>query len=312
MTIDRRQFVGGTLTLAGFAVSGCSLDFPQVAVPELGPGNRFEAMLRQIEGKTNGTLGAEFVDVASGQSVGINRNMRFGHCSSFKLSLAAMILQRNASGEDNADRRVMWSEDDLMFVSPFTTRRLSEGATLRELAEATQKYSDNAAANILLREIGGPAALTAFWRSLGDDVSRLDRIEPALNNVPPTEIRDTTTPAAMARTVAKLAYGDALPEGEQATLRQWMVDTPTGLDRVRQGLPEEWRAGDKTGTGLAPGTGGIYIDIGFVEPPTRGALAYATYYRPAGTDNSYDKAHEEPLAQIGQVLGAFVESFEKV
>lgn len=312
MTMDRRTFVGGGLVVAGFAASGCSVDLPKIEVPEMGPGNKYAALLRQIEGEFGGTLGAEIFDVTSGQSAGLNNDVRFGHCSSFKLSLAAKILQRDATGEDSAERRVTWSEGDLMSVSPFTTRTLSQGATLRELAEATQKYSDNAAANILLREIGGPAALTAFWRSLGDDVSRLDRYEPTLNLVPPTEVRDTTTPAAMARTVAKLIYGDALPEAERATLRQWMVDTPTGLDRVRKALPEDWRAGDKTGTGLAPATGGIYIDIGFVEPPERGPLTYAAYYRPAGTDNTYDKAHEEPLARAGEVLASFAKSFDKI
>ncbi|KEO88512.1 beta-lactamase [Erythrobacter longus] len=311
MTMDRRTFVASGFVVAGFVASGCSVDLPKIEVPEMGPGNKYAAMLRQIEGEFGGTLGAEFVDVTSGQAVGLNSDVRFGHCSSFKLSLAAKILQRDVSGEDSAERRVTWSEDDLMSVSPFTTRTLSQGATLRELAEATQKYSDNAAANILLREIGGPAALTAFWRSLGDDVSRLDRYEPTLNLVPPTEVRDTTTPAAMARTVAKLVYGDALPEADRATLRQWMVDTPTGLDRVRKGLPEEWLAGDKTGTGLGPGTGGIYIDIGFVQPPERGAMTYAAYYRPAGTDNTYDKGHEEPLARAGEVLTAFAKSFDK-
>lgn len=316
MTMDRRAFVANGLVIAGLTAGlgagGCSVELPKIEVPEMGPGNKYAAMLRQIEGEFGGALGAQVLDVTTGQSAGLNNDVRFGHCSSFKLSLAAKILQRDATGEDSADRRVTWSEDDLMSVSPFTTRALSQGATLRELAEATQKYSDNAAANILLREIGGPAALTAFWRSLGDDVSRLDRYEPALNLVPTAEVRDTTTPAAMARTVAKLVYGDALPEGERATLRQWMVDTPTGLDRVRKALPEDWRAGDKTGTGLAPSTGGIYIDIGFVEPPERGPLTYAAYYRPAGSDNTYDKRHEEPLARAGEVLASFAKSFDKI
>ncbi|MEP1422259.1 MAG: class A beta-lactamase [Erythrobacter sp.] len=312
MTIDRRVFMGSGLVLASLSAVGCSLDLPpRQDAPEIDPNNTSAAMLRQIEGKFGGTLGAEFVDVTSGQSIGINRDMRFGHCSSFKLSLAAKILQRDATGEDSADRQVRWSESDLMFVSPFTTRKLSDGATLRELAEATQKYSDNAAANILLREIGGPGALTAFWRALGDDVSRLDRNEPSLNNVPPIEIRDTTSPASMARTVTKLIYGDALPEEQRALLRQWMTDTPTGLDRVRKGLPGNWQAGDKTGTGLAPGTGGIYIDIGFAKPPECGPITYAVYYRPPGTDNTYDKSHEEPLARAGEVLSEFAKNLDK-
>ncbi|MEL7219623.1 MAG: class A beta-lactamase, partial [Pseudomonadota bacterium] len=245
--MNRRTFVGSSLAMASLAASGCSLEFPDVSAPELGPGNRFEAMLRQIEGEANGTLGAEFLDINSGQSVGINRDDRFGHASSFKLSLAAFLLARHAAGGIDADKLVRWDESDMMRPSAFTRARIDTGATLRELARATQTTSDNPAANIILRELGGPAALTGFWRSLGDEVSRLDRYEPEVNLVPPTEVRDTTTPSAMARTVSKLVYGDALPAAERAELKGWMIDTSTGLRRIRSALPEDWLAGDKTG-----------------------------------------------------------------
>ena len=150
--------------------------------------------------------------------IGHNRTERFGHCSSFKLTLAAMILWRDQQGIDDANRLVSWSESDLMSVSPFTTRRLAQGATLRELAQATQITSDNAAANVLLRETGGPAALTEFWRMLGDGESRLDRTEPELNQVPPGELRDTTTPEAMARTVQALCFGTMAFGGRRSSI----------------------------------------------------------------------------------------------
>ncbi len=301
MSFDRRSFIGGTLA-SGFTLGaiGC------VPLDE-SPTGRLAATLRIIEAQANGTLGAEFYHTQTGQSISLNRDKRFGHCSSFKLSLAAMVLARNASGKDDANRKVMWSEDDLMFVSPFTTRQLGEGATLRELAEATQKYSDNAAANILLREIGGPPAVTAFWRSIGDNVSRLDRIEPALNNVPEAEIRDTTTASAMARTVATLAFGNVLAEADQTTLRQWMVDTQTGSRRVRAGLPQNWRAGDKTGTSIWPGMGSLYVDIGFVESARHGPFTFATYFRTAGVTDGIDPAAEATLAQVGEVLASFAQ-----
>ncbi|MBV7266025.1 class A beta-lactamase [Erythrobacter ani] len=296
MTFDRRRFLGGTLAL------GAGACIP----PDQSPIGRLQAKLRIVEAAADGTLGAEILDTRTGIAVGINRDRRFGHCSSFKLSLAAMVLARNAAGQIDADKRVTWTEDDLMFVSPFTTRRLEEGATLRELAEFTQKYSDNAAANILLRELGGPGALTDFWRSIGDNVSRLDRIEPALNNVPVTEVRDTTTPAAMARTVSRLVYGNVLPEAQQAVLRQWMSDTPTGANRVRAGLPEGWIAGDKTGTSIWPGMGSLYVDIGFVEPDDHAPIAFAAYFRSHDTHTGMDPASEQALARVGEVVADFV------
>jgi beta-lactamase class A len=309
VTLDRRQFVTGALA-SGLLVAGCTEEDFRLEPPQTGPDNRYEAMLRQIEGKAGGTLGAAFFDTTTGELIGINTNRRFGHCSSFKFSLAAMVLASDALGIVDADRRVTWTRDDLMFVSPFTTRRLDEGATLRELAEFTQKYSDNAAANILLRTFGGPQALTAFWAGIGDEVSRLDRYEPELNNVPVTEYRDTTTPAAMARSVAQLTYGEVLREEDRATLRQWAIDTPTGARRVRAGLPEGWLAGDKTGTSIWPGMRSLFVDIGFVEPPAedaegRGPITFATYYRAPETLDGMDPAAEAVLAEIGEVLADY-------
>ncbi|AWW75813.1 class A beta-lactamase [Erythrobacter sp. KY5] len=321
MTIHRRLFMIGALG-AGLAVSGCASRLPDITLPrgtqlQFGPDNRFEAMLRQIEGEADGTLGVELFDVSTGHSVGINRDRKFGHCSSFKLSLAAMVLASDSLGIVDAARRVMWSEDDLMFVSPFTTQRLTQGATLHELAEATQKYSDNTAANILLREYGGPQALTAFWSGIGDNVSRLDRYEPRVNYVPVTEYRDTTTPAAMARTVAALAFGGVLPDAERALLRQWMIDTETGARRVRAGLHEELVGGDKTGTSIWPGMGSLYVDIGFVQPPAdksgedekwkSGPFTFATYFRTRTATDGIDPSAEAALARVGEVLSAFAE-----
>ncbi|KEO86400.1 beta-lactamase [Erythrobacter sp. JL475] len=305
MTISRRGFVAGSL-IAGAMLPGCSLRLPEVTPPETGPGNRYAAMLRQIEGDANGTLGVELINLATGRSVGINRDRRFGHASSFKLSLAAKVLQRHASGEDDADRLVTWSEADLLAYAPFTRERIGTGATLRELARATQVTSDNTAANLLLREIGGPAALTAFWRSIGDDVSRVDRWEPEMNIVPPSEYRDTTTPAAMARTVAKIVYGDVLPQAERAELKGWMVETNTGLRRLRAGLPEGWVAGDKTGTSGLIGTDGNYIDIGFAEGPDGlPPIIFACYLRARQADDDMQTRAETALARVGEVIVRF-------
>ncbi|MEE4289422.1 MAG: serine hydrolase, partial [Erythrobacter sp.] len=154
MRIGRRQFMGGAL--ASGAVLGAGACVP----PDQSPSGRLVAQLRIIEAEADGTLGVELYDTGSRMAVGLNSDRRFGHCSSFKFSLAAKVLTLDARGVIDADRRVTWTRDDLMFVSPFTEKRLAEGATLRELAEFTQKYSDNTAANVLLRELGGPAALT--------------------------------------------------------------------------------------------------------------------------------------------------------
>lgn len=295
MTIGRRTFLGGAIAASATA---CMPITPESA-------NRYALRLRIVEAAANGVLGASFFDTGTGQSVSYNGYARFPHCSSFKLSLAALVLAQDQAGAVDADRIVRWTRADLMPVSPFTTERLEQGASLRELARATQITSDNAAANVLLRELGGPEALTAFWRGLGDETSRLDRTEPELNVVPPGELRDTTTPDAMARTVAALLYGSTLDEPRRAELRQWLVDTRTGMQRVRAGLPPEWPAGDKTGTSLAPGMGSVYVDIGFVEPPGRAPITFATYFRAAQQHLDMQPAALGVLAECGRVLAQF-------
>ena len=299
MMMDRRLFLGGTLAL------GASACVP----PDQSLAGRLAAELRLIEADAGGTLGVEIFDTVSGMSLGLNQDRRFGHASSFKFSLAALLLQRHAAGTIDADKHVMWSEADMLSPAPFTRERIATGATLRELARATQTTSDNPAANILLRQMGGPAGLTAFWRSIGDEASRMDRYEPENNLVPSSEFRDTATPVAMARNVAKIIYGDVLPEAERAELKGWMIETQTGVRRVRAGLPEGWVAGDKTGTsGLIGGTEYNYIDIGFAEGPKgQSPLTFACYFRARQTEDDMLPRGELALARVGKVIKEFAE-----
>lgn len=294
-TFDRRKVLAAGAALAASACVPVQQSFP----------GRVAARLRLIEASANGTLGVSFLNTASGSSAGYSGYSRFPLCSTFKLSLAAFLMERGQAGAVDPGERVRWTRDQLLSVSPFTTERLGEGASLLELAEAAQKTSDNTAANLLLARLGGPAALTGFWRDIGDTTSRLDRTEPELNNVPPGEIRDTTTAAAMARTLGALLYGDTLTPANRAMLRSWATDTDTGLSRVRAGLPGEWVAGDKTGTSLWPGMGSVYADIGFVEAPGRTPIAFAAYFRAAQQHLRVRDDAVAVLAEVGRVLARY-------
>src|SRR5829696_2557262 len=123
------------------------------------------------------------------------------------------------------------------------------GMTVAELSDAAVTLSDNTAGNLLLASFGGSAGLTAYVRSLGDDTTRLDRIETALNEAAPGDPRDTTTPAAMLGTMQKLLVGEALSRASREQLTAWLVANKTGDQRLRAGVPQGWRVGDKTGTG---------------------------------------------------------------
>jgi beta-lactamase class A len=171
--------------------------------------------------------------------------------------------------------------------------------TVGALCEATMILSDNTAGNLLLDSFGGPAGLTAFVRSLGDRVTRLDRREPELNVVPPGELRDTTTPSAMLGLMHKLLLGEALSTGSRDQLIAWLIGNKTGDKRLRAGVPQGWRVGDKTGTGPA----GEANDIGIIWPTGRAPLLVAAYYK---SEQANPEARNAVLAEVGRLAASAV------
>ncbi|MBM4015156.1 MAG: class A beta-lactamase [Planctomycetes bacterium] len=268
-----------------------------------------EAELAALE--HGGRLGVAVLDTGDGSLRGRRLDERFALCSTFKLILAAMVLDRAASGGPPLGATVAAGPDDLQQHAPVVRAAVDAAAargaacaelTRAELAEAVQTTSDNAAANLLLREVGGPDAVTAYCRALGDTATRLDRYEPAMNDVRPGDARDTTTPRAMARLVARL-LDDALPPAERETLRRWMIATETGAARVRRGLPAGWLAGDKTGTGGGDGVTVKCNDLVWIEPPGRAPLVVVVYYDTDVVADWPSAADEEVLAAVGRVVG---------
>jgi beta-lactamase class A len=297
MKQDRRTVLGAAGTLA---LSAC------VPLDRTVPG-RLAAKLRLIEQGLGGELGVAFLDTERRLELGYRQHERFALCSTFKTSLAALVLELVAEGELDGNALVRWRESDLQSHAPFTHERLASGATLLELARAAQVTSDNTAANLLLARVGGPSAVTAFWRALGDPVSRLDRTEPQLNFVPAGTVLDTTTPAAMAQTLYKLIAAGPLDDGRRGLLRRWMRETTTGLKRVRAGIPDEWESGDKTGSsGNWPGMGYTRADIGYVVAPAGGIVTFAAYHRAPQVSPPTAETVDEAFAELGRTLTAWV------
>ncbi|MBO9574099.1 MAG: class A beta-lactamase [Sphingobium sp.] len=247
---DRRSLLAGLGGIGLLTLTGCSAE-PGKAATDDSADRALAGALAALEKTSGGKLGFAVIDCLDGTLIGHRASERFTMCSTFKLSLAAAILARMDAGEIAADAALPITRKDPVGHSPVVIAALDKGETrmtILALAEAAQTQSDNGAANILLRHIGGPAALTAFWRALGDDVSRLDRYEPELNTSHDGDPRDTTTPAAMANTLRAMLFRPALLASSRNMLIGWMVATQTGLKRLRGGLPADWRAGDKTGT----------------------------------------------------------------
>lgn len=252
--------------------------------------------LRDIETTARGRLGVHIIDTATGREQGWRADERFLMLSSFKLLASALVLDRADRGEESLQRRIRYRRQDLVSWSPVTERHVGgEGLSLAQLCEATLTTSDNTAANLILASYGGPAALTAYARRLGDRVTRLDRTEPELNRRAASgEPLDTTTPRAMAHTLRALLVGDALAPASRARLLQWLLANTTGGKRLRAGLPVGWQVGEKTGT-----AGDDANDIGIAFPPQRAPVIVTAYLAESVTDGA---TREAALASVGRLL----------
>jgi len=270
---DGRGAVGRRTLLLGLGAMSLAATPLWPAAAAAGRGNGLD--LADLEARHGGRIG--IAARRGGGSVHWRGGERFAYCSTFKAFLAAAVLQRVDRGEERLDRPVAVTAADMIPHAPVTEPAIGKTLTIEALCKATVELSDNPAANILIREIGGLAAWAAWFPSIGDRVTRVDRLEPALNAAAPGDPRDTATPAQTVANLETLLLGDVLSPASRDRLTGWMIDTPTGPGRIRAGVPNGWRVAHKTGTGRLP-----VNDIGVLFPPAKnpgsGPIVVALYF----------------------------------
>ncbi len=281
MIVDRRTLLAAAPALAAW---------PAIAVSPI-------PALEAYEQASGGRIGVYAENLATGAKITWRADERFVMCSSFKASLAALVLARIDRGQDHLDRVIPYGPKDLQEYAPTARKHLAQGSmSVDDMCAAAVEYSDNTCANLLLARVGGPAALTAFWRSIGDAVTRLDHNEPMLNRSPPGDPHDTTTPAAMAGNLHRFVLGKVLSPGSRQRLTGWMLDCQTGDNRLRAGLPKAWRVGDKTGNNGEDAAG----DIAVAWPERGGPVLICAYTR-GGSPTSAQL--EAVFTEIGRMAG---------
>jgi beta-lactamase class A len=254
--------------------------------------------LAALEREYDARLGVYAVDTGTGREVAYHAGERFPYASTFKALAAGVVLRTREARE--LDRVITYSAEDLIAHSPVTAEHVATGMTLRELCAAAVRFSDNAAANLILAELGGPAGMDAELEAIGDDVTRMVRDEPELSRWTPGDTRDTTTPRTLARDLRAFALGDALDKPGRAQLTTWLRTNTTGDTLIRAGVPKGWRVGDKTGTG---GTYGARNDIAVVWPPGRAPLVMAIMsHRPERDAAPVDELIADAAAEVAAAL----------
>ncbi len=283
--IGRRGFCATSLGLTLWPLAAAAAAAPPA--PELA----------DYERQTGGRVGVYAQNLKTGRRLAWRADERFVMCSSFKASLAACVLSRIDRGQERLDRIIAYGAGDLLGNAPVARDNLAKGGlSVEEMCRAAVEVSDNTCANKLLASIGGPTAMTAFWRSIGDTVSRLDHNEPELNRSKPGDPHDTTTPAAMAGDLRRFVLGDVMKPASRERFTAWMVNCRTGADRLRSGLPAAWRIGDKTGNNGVDAAG----DIAVAWPAPDRPIVIATYVQGGSPTPDQIKA---VFAAVGRMVG---------
>jgi len=264
---------------------------------------RFDAAerLRMLE-VGQARLGVCFLDTVTGEISGNRVEERFAMCSSFKLAMVAACLREADNGRLNLEEILPYSEADLLPWAPVTRKHLANGGlSIATLAQAAQEMSDGVAANLLVKRLGGPKAVTTKFREMGDTVTRLDRYEPDLGVVLSADTRDTTSPLAYAQLVGRILTGSILRHDSRERLLEWTRNTVTGTKRLRAGLPTKWRTGNKTGTGRDEGTTNKCNDVAITFPPGKNPIIIAAYFDSGEYTEKVEARHEAVLAEVGKI-----------
>ncbi|MEJ2858247.1 MULTISPECIES: class A beta-lactamase [unclassified Saccharothrix] len=284
--LTRRTFLGAAL----LPLTACTTPPPSqpppssTSTPTTTSAPQHHEALTALEQKYGARLGVYALATSSGATVAHRADERFAFCSTFKGLAAAAVLHRNPLS--HLDTLVTYTEQDLMKSSTITRQHVSTGMTIRDLCDAAVRYSDGTAGNLLLRDLGGPAELTAFTRTLGDQVTRMDRVEPDITSATPGDPRDTTSPRAIGTDYHDLVLGDALEADKRAFLTDLLKRNTTGNRRIRAGVPTTWTVADKTGTGNY----GTLNDMAITWPPGTAPLVIALMSDKPTPDARYDEA----------------------
>lgn len=238
----------------------------------------------QLEQEFDARLGIYALDPITRAEVAYRADERFAYASTFK-ALAAGILLKTVSDAE-LDEVVYYGVDALLANSPITEANIDEGMTLRAVAEAAVRFSDNTAGNIVLERLGGPEGFTQALRELGDTTSSSDRLETELNSAIPGDTRDTSTPRAFALDLATLLTTDALGAAQQSQLIDWMTGNATGAELIDAGLDAGWAVADKSGAGAY----GTRNDIALVWPPSGSPIVLVVMSTRPTEDDEYDNA----------------------
>ncbi|GAB1533980.1 MULTISPECIES: BBI family class A beta-lactamase [Brevibacillus] len=276
-------FTVKTIFLTLLTLAGCSSAETPVAKTETSA-SAMDIKFAALEKQFGARLGVYAIDTETDLAVAYREDERFAFASTYKALAAGAVLHQKPLEE--LDKVITYTKDDLVTYSPITEKHVATGMTLREVADAAVRYSDNTAGNLLFKELGGPKGFESALRQIGDGVTKSERYETELNEAKPEDLRDTSTPKALATSLRAYTVGNALSSDKQKILIEWLQGNTTGAKLIRAGVSKDWIVGDKTGAASY----GTRNDIGIIWPPNKKPIVIAVLSSRDKQDATYDDA----------------------
>ncbi|MEB9907266.1 class A beta-lactamase [Bacillus anthracis] len=265
-------------TLIGCSNSNTQSEPPKQAKQENTVNHSFAKLEKEFDAK----LGIYALDTDTNQTVTYQSDERFAYASTHKALAVGVLLQKKSI--EDLNQRILYTREDLVNYNPITEKYVDTGMTLKELADASLRYSDNTAQNLILKQLGGPSEFKKSLIEIGDTVTNPERFEPELNEVRPGETHDTSTPKALATSLQAFALGDVLSTEKRNLLIDWMKRNTTGDNLIRAGVPGGWEVADKTGSGSY----GTRNDIAIIWPPNKKPIVLTILSNHDKEDAKYD------------------------
>lgn len=284
--------VVATVPLAGWSMTTDNLSDKHVKAVEKIPTPQLHRKFAELENKYDARLGVYAIDTGTNRKVSYRPQERFAYASTYKALAAGALLHQYSI--DQLDELVTYNSEDIVSYSPVTQLHIDTGMTLREVAEAAVRYSDNTAGNLLLEKLGGPKVFETALRKIGDNITQVDRYETELNSAVPGDARDTSTAKALATSLQAFAVSDLIPTEKRTILTDWMRGNATGDALIRAGAPTGWEVADKSGAGSY----GTRNDIAVVWPPNRAPIVIAVLSSRETQNATYDNALIAEAAKV--------------
>ncbi len=288
MNIFKKSIVSRVITMA---MGTASLTFSAMSVAS----TNIDSAIKQAEQQLGAKVGVSVLNANGDSLYGYNSDQRFPLMSTFKTLACAKLLHDNQITKGMMDKTYPVTAEAILDYAPVFKDKVGTEVSLKDACFATMTTSDNSAANFVLAHIGGAEGVTKFLIDNGDNVTRLDRIEPLLNEATPGDKRDTTTPYAMNETITKLVLGDALNPASKAQLTEWMKANKVSNGLFRSVLPQGWVIADRSGAG-GYGSRGITAVVWNEQKQPLVISVYLT-----GTEASIPERDKE-IAKIGNAI----------